>query len=86
MEQQSLSGLLTTKETGALTKLSRTSLWRMTREGRFPAPRELGQGQIRWSAEDVRDWLSNLPSRQYPGQQALGKRGKVPTHHGAGHV
>ena len=86
MEQQPLSGLLTTKETGALTKLSRTSLWRMTRDGRFPAPRELGHGQIRWSEDDVRDWLSNLPSRQYPAQHVHGKRGPAPTHHGAGHA
>lgn len=65
MEQQNLPGLLTGKQIGALFGLSRTSLFRMARDGRFPRPCDIGNGKIRWREDEVRDWLSKLPSRDY---------------------
>jgi prophage regulatory protein len=85
MEQQSLT-LLTGRQVGAMLGLSRTSLFRRSREGSFPAAIELGHGQIRWREEDIRDWLSKLPSRQYPVQGNRRKRGAVRSHNGGGNA
>lgn len=66
MEQQPISGLLTTQDLIPLLRLSRTSIYRMTRQGRFPPPCALGNGQIRWREADVRAWMTGLPSQTYP--------------------
>ena len=68
MDQSPLSGLLTTRDLIALTRLSRTSIYRMTRQGRFPPSLSLGNGHIRWRAEDVHAWLAALPA------QSVGKK------------
>lgn len=64
-EHQPLSGLLTTRQTIALVTLSRTSLFRKTRQGTFPPPCSVGNGQIRWRVDDVRDWMASLPTQDY---------------------
>lgn len=65
MEHQPLSGLLTTREIIALVRLSRTSIYRMTRQGRFPPPCSVGNGKIRWREDDVRAWMAGLPVCDY---------------------
>jgi excisionase family DNA binding protein len=65
MEQQPFSGLLRTQDLTQLLRISRTSIYRMTRQGRFPPPCALGNGQIRWREADVRAWMTGLPSQSY---------------------
>ena len=65
MDQQSRSGLLTTQDLIALVRLSRTSIYRMTRQGRFPPPCSLGNGHIRWREDDVRAWMAALPTQPH---------------------
>ena len=65
MEQQPLSGLLTTHDLIALVRLSRTSIYRMSRQGRFPPPCSVGNGHIRWREDDVRAWMAELPTQNY---------------------
>ena len=65
MEHQPLSGLMTTREIIALVRLSRTSIYRMTRQGRFPPPCSVGNGKIRWREDDVRAWMEGLPVCNY---------------------
>jgi excisionase family DNA binding protein len=86
VEHQPISGLVTGKQIGALFGLSRTSIYRMTRDGRLPAPCDMGNGKIRWREDEIRDWLSKLPSRQYPAQLHSGKRGNAPEHDGGDHA
>ncbi len=86
MEQQPLPGLISSKQITQLFGLSRTSVFRMTRDGRLPPARDLGNGKVRWREDEIREWLNNLPSREYPSPSRAGKRGKAPTHHGAGHA
>ena len=86
MEQQPLPGLISSKQITQLFGLSRTSVFRMTRDGRLPPARDLGNGKVRWREDEIREWLNNLPSREYPAPLQPGKRGKAPTHHGAGHA
>ena len=86
MEHQPIPGLISSKQIGQLFGLSRTSIFRMTRDGRLPSAYELGNGKIRWREDEVRDWLSKLPSRQYPAQPHSAKRGNAPKHDGGGHA
>ena len=65
MEHQPLTGLMTTREITALVRLSRTSIYRMTRQGRFPPPCSVGNGKIRWREDDVRAWMEGLPVCDY---------------------
>ena len=41
--------------------MSTTTLYRMVKEGRFPAPKRVGQRAIRWSESEVMAWLDNRP-------------------------
>ena len=77
MEHQHLSGLMTTREIIALVRLSRTSIYRMTRQGRFPPPCSVGKGKIRWREDDVRAWMAALPVCDYA-VPLLPDRGGVP--------
>jgi prophage regulatory protein len=86
MAHQPISSLITGKQIGALFGLSRTSIYRMTRDGRFPAPCDIGNGKIRWREDEVRDWLRKLPSRQYPAQPHSVKRANAPKHNGGDHA
>ena len=42
---------------------SRTSIYRRTRAGTFPAPLVLGNGAIRWRQSDLIAWIEALPKR-----------------------
>jgi prophage regulatory protein len=37
--------------------LSRTSIWRLERQGLFPRRRQLSANAVGWSEEDIDDWL-----------------------------
>ena len=79
MEHQPLTGLMTTREIIALVRLSRTSIYRMTRQGRFPPPCSVGNGKIRWREDDVRAWMAGLPVCDYA-QVQLPEVGQAPAH------
>jgi prophage regulatory protein len=58
--------LLTVKEVLALSRYkSRTSLYRLMQKGRCPNPVLIGGNRVRWRADQIRDWLNNLPTRRY---------------------
>lgn len=44
-----------------LVGLSRATVWRRVREGKFPAPIRLGQRAVGWRARDVRAWIESRP-------------------------
>lgn len=47
---------------------SRTTIWRRLRAGTFPAPVDLGYGQIGWLENDISDWINSRPRRSYQTQ------------------
>ena len=53
-------------------KFSRTHLWRLVREGRFPPPVSLYDGGIRkcWRSRDIEEWVSKLRYANTPGAAA----------------
>ena len=55
--------VLSTRSTMALTTLSRTSLWRLSRQGSFPSPIQLSQSRIGWRESDVNAWLASRARR-----------------------
>lgn len=39
--------------------MSKATLWRMVRDGRFPKPVKLSGGVTAWRVEQVRDWINS---------------------------
>lgn len=44
---------------------SRSSLYRLMKQGRCPCPVSIGGNQIRWRSGDIEDWLNSLQTRRY---------------------
>ena len=55
-----LDRLLRTKEVVNLLGVTRVTLWRMEREGRFPARRQLTSSIPVWLASEIDAWLKQL--------------------------
>lgn len=63
--------ILRPKDVEAATGLSRTTIWRLVREGTFPAPLRLtgsapGKGARGWREGDVEKWLESRPRASEP--------------------
>jgi prophage regulatory protein len=48
----------------AKTSLSRTTLWRLSRRGEFPAPVRLSTNRIGWSLKAVEAWVASRTPNQ----------------------
>lgn len=53
--------ILRIKQVCTITGLSRTTIWRHIREGKFPAPVRLGPNAIGWFSHEIHDYLCSLP-------------------------
>jgi prophage regulatory protein len=49
---------------------SRAQRWRDIRDGRFPAPVELGRNSIGWFEDEIEAWLATRPRRRYGSPEA----------------
>ncbi len=49
--------LLRIDEVVELVALSRVTIFRMRREGRFPEPLQIGPRAIRWKLSDIEGWM-----------------------------
>ena len=56
--------MLTKKQVTEIVGLSFTKVWGLVREGKFPAPVDIG-GIPRWFADEVSDWQNALPRKAY---------------------
>lgn len=63
-----------------LLPISRATLWRMVREGRFPSPHKLGPNTTAWLCGDVRRYLRNLSKSNTAQSQSLVIDGEVISH------
>lgn len=54
---KSVDLLLSDSEVGQITTLSRTTRWRMKREGKFPSPIKIGSRRSAYRASDIASWL-----------------------------
>lgn len=54
------------REVRHLTGLSRTGVWRLCREGKFPSPKQLSPNRVGWLKGDVLDWINTRPATISP--------------------
>ena len=53
--------LLRRREVEELTGLSRASIYRLKRDGRFPSPVRVSDTAVRWKASDITIWIHSRP-------------------------
>ena len=53
--------ILRTSDVISLTGLSRTKLWRLERQGKFPTRIRLGRNSVGWREEEVQNWVELRP-------------------------
>ena len=54
-------GLLTIEEVCAVTKMSRSTVYKKVKSGEFPKPIRLGRRMVRWRRWEVETWISSRP-------------------------
>lgn len=59
--QTQWQGILRLPEVMRLTGLSRSSIYRLESIGKFPARVKLSESASGWRAEEVQDFIANLP-------------------------
>ena len=64
--------ILSTKQICELTGCNRVTVWRMVRDGRFPAPIQITGNKIGWLQSDYQDWLAEQVARR-DGKQLGGR-------------
>lgn len=55
------TGLMRRPAVEAATGLSKSGLYRLVSEGRFPAPRRLGLRAVAWRADEIENWIESRP-------------------------
>lgn len=58
--------ILRDAEVGGLTGLSRTTRWRLSRDGKFPKPLELSDGTVGWRESDLLEWIATRRPKSNP--------------------
>ena len=56
--------MLSKRQVVEIVGLSFTKIWGLVREGKFPAPVDIG-GIPRWFADEISDWQAALPRKIY---------------------
>ena len=57
--------LVSYKELEALLGRSRKSIWLDVKEGRFPAPKQIGRNHVAWPLSTVIDYIESQPKVTY---------------------
>ena len=53
--------ILNVKDVSLITKLSRVTIWRLEKEGKFPPRIKISQKRIGWRKDEVAKWIASLP-------------------------
>ena len=53
--------ILNVKDVSLITKLSRVTIWRLEKEGKFPPRIKISQKRIGWRKDAVAKWIESLP-------------------------
>lgn len=61
--QQIADFLLRRREVEKIAGISRASIYRLIKAGKFPAPVNLGTGSVRWKQSDLISWQSSLTKK-----------------------
>ena len=57
----SATDFLTLREVQDLTKLSKSSIYRLSASGGFPRPFRWGERAVRWNRAEVEEWMRSRP-------------------------
>lgn len=49
------------KQVRELTSLSRSTVWRLEKEGKFPLRRQLGRKSVVWLESEILNWMTEQP-------------------------
>ena len=60
-----MSNLITEKTVCEITGLSRTTIWRLQREGSFPIRRAISPGKVAWLKSEVEQWIESRPAIKF---------------------
>ena len=55
------SKLITQKQVVDLVGVSRTTIWRLERAGKFPRRRQVSTKSVRWNQAEIEDWINSRP-------------------------
>jgi|TARA_B100000315_G_scaffold111505_1_gene102289 predicted DNA-binding transcriptional regulator AlpA len=53
--------ILNAKQVTQITNLSRVTLWRMERAGKFPQRISISPNRVGWRDDDINDWIDSRP-------------------------
>ena len=53
--------ILNVKDVSLITTLSRVTIWRLEKEGKFPPRIKISQKRIGWRKDEVAKWIESLP-------------------------
>ncbi len=58
---QTVDRMLRREEVEQRTGMSRSTIYRLMREGDFPLPHRVGQRAVRWRESELEAWLASRP-------------------------
>ena len=58
--------ILRRRDVEILTGLSRSTLYAMMANGKFPSPIKLGERAVGWQDKDFADWIASRPKKSNP--------------------
>lgn len=61
IREVSFEGILRPKDVETVTGLSRVTLWREEKAGRFPARVQLTRNRVGWVGSEIREWIDSRP-------------------------
>ena len=56
-------------EAAKVTGLSRTTMWRLGRDGRFPKPISISPGRVAFVTEELERWIAERIDEREPGRR-----------------
>lgn len=60
MNQSVTDNLLHRKAVEHQAGISKASIYRLIKAGKFPAPLNLGTGAVRWKQSEITEWIASL--------------------------
>jgi prophage regulatory protein len=67
--------LLKIKEVIKLTRLSKTTIYQMARDGQFPKPMKLGKRSSGWFEHEIESFINDCSNRRSANSQSFNAKG-----------